>query len=168
MKKLISVLLIISSLTLCFVSCGNDTEQQQEETLTESTIKTELSNDDGSLDGTLTIDSGSPENVKAFSYVISDINASKLINKSYTRTAATTILNNPGKITYEQLKVCKAFNATMKIIGIFYNNVVVAGDYIEDILNIICDENTKTYEGWTISASVDQTADSITIKATHN
>ena len=165
MKKIISILLLICTLTLCLASCGNTNENK----ITEEFIISELSDSEGELDGTLTITNGTSDNVLAFNYVVTGINAEKLMDKSFTKNAVQKIFTNPSSITYGELKVCKAFNATMTVISIFYEDENFNSDrFTDEILSIICDRSAKTYENWTISASVDQTSDSITIKAIHN
>ena len=101
--------------------------------------------------------------------MITGINAEKLTDKNFTKKAVQKLLSNPGSITYGELKVCNAFNATMKVISIFYEGENFdSNKYTDEILSVICDGSAKTYEKWTISASVDKTSDSITINAIHN
>ncbi|MBQ9085300.1 MAG: hypothetical protein IJY24_06565 [Clostridia bacterium] len=161
MKKIISILLLICTLTLCLASCGKTDENK----ITEEFIISKLSDSEGELDGTLTITNGTSDNVLAFNYVVTGINAEKLMDKNFTKNAVQKVFSNPGSITYGELKVCNAFNATMTVVSIFYEDENFDTD---EILSIICDRSAKTYENWTISASVDQTFDSITIKAIHN
>ena len=172
MKKIISILIIICTLTLCLAACGNTDENktnENENKITEEFIKSKLSDSNGELDGTLTITNGTSDNVLAFNYVLTGINAEKLTDKNFTKNAIEILLSNPGNITYGQLKVCNAFNATMSVIGIFYeDNNFDSNDFTDEILSIICDKSSKTYENWTISTSIDQSSDSITIKAIHN
>ena len=170
MKKTISILLIICTLTLCLVSCSKTDENKIDENkITEELIISELSDSEGELDGTLTITNGTSDNVLAFNYVVTGINAEKLMDKNFTKNAAQKLLANPGSITYGELKVCNAFNATMTVVSIFHEDENFDSNrYIDEILSIICDRSAKTYENWTISASVDQTSDSITIKAIHD
>ena len=170
MKKTISILLIICTLAFCLISCEKaDENKVAEKSITKEFIISELSDSNGELDGTLTIKNGTSDNVLAFNYVVTGINAEKLLDKSFTKNATQTLLSNPGGLTYGQLKVCNAFNATMSVVGIFYGDENFnSNDFIDEILNIICDGSAKTYENWTISTSVDQASDSITIKAMHN
>ena len=52
----------------------------------------------------------------------------------------------------------------MSVCGLFEEDENFnSNDFIEEILSIICDGATKTYDGWSISATVDTTADSITV-----
>ena len=167
MKKTISILLMICTLTLCFASCDNN--DKNENKITEQFIISELSDSESELDGTLTITNGTSDDVLAFNYVVTGINAGKLMNKNFTKNAVQKLLSNPSSITYGEHKVTKAFNATMKVVSVFYEDETFdSNNYIDEILSIICDNSAKTYENWTISASVDQTSDSITIKAIHN
>ena len=160
MKKIISILLLICTLTPCLASCGK---------ISEEFIISELSDSEGELDGTLTITNGTSDNVLAFNYVVTKINAKKLMDKNFTKNALQKLLSNPGSITRGELMVCDAFNATMAVVSIFYEDENFDSNrFTDEVLSIICDRSAKTYENWTISASVDQTSDSITIKAIHN
>ena len=88
------------------------------------------------------------------------------MDKNFTKNAVQKMLSDPGSITYGELKVAIAFSATMEVVSIFYEDKTGDGNkFFDEILSIICDNSAKTYENWTISASVDQTSDSITIKA---
>ena len=165
MKKIISILLLICTLTPCLASCGKTDENK----ITEEFIISELSDSEGELDGTLTITNGTSDNVLAFNYVVTGINAEKLMDKNFTKNALQKLLSNPGSITRGELMVYDAFNATMAVVSIFYEDENFDSNrYTDEVLSIICDRSAKTYENWTISASVDQTSDSITIKAIHN
>ena len=167
LRRIVAIVLALFAFGFILTAC-NDAGQGDgsKQKLTEAFIKSELSNSEGALDGILTIEKGTSDDVTAFHYVVSDINASKLTDKSYTRKAVTTLLSNPGNITYGELMVCSAFQAAMQIIGIFYGDENFdSSAYTEEILSIICDGTEKTYNGWTVSAEVDQAADSITVKA---
>jgi hypothetical protein len=165
MKKTISILLIICTLTLCLASCGKTDKNK----ITEEFIISKFSDSEGELDGTLTITNGTSDNVLAFNYVVTEINAEKLMDKNFTKNAVQKLLSNPGSITYGELKVVNAFDATARVVSIFYEDENFDSNiYTDEILSIICERSAKTYENWTISASVDKTSDSITIKAIHN
>ena len=165
MKKIISILLLICTLTLCLASCG----QTDENKITEEFIISKLSDSEGELDGTLTITNGTSDNVLAFNYVVTGINAEKLMDKNFTKNAVQKLLSDPSRITYGEHKVCNAFHATMMVVSIFYEDENFDSNrYTDEILSIICERSAKTYENWTISTSVDQASDSITIKAMHN
>ena len=165
--KIVAMLLMIFACTFAFTACG---EGEEEIKLTEAAIKSELANSDGTLNGTLTIESGTSDDVTAFYYVVTDVNASELVVKSTTRKAAETLLSNSANLTYGQYKICNAFNAVVQITSIFIEdtNSLSADAYTEDVLSIICDSTAKTYGNWTVSAVVNQASDSITIKAVHN
>ena len=166
LRKLTALILALIICAFALASCSNDDEGSTEEKLTEEQIRTALADSEGALDGTLTIDAGTAEDVKAFSYVIATVNASDLSNKSYVRGAVNTLLTNPGKVTLGELKVCSAFNGAMQVVSIFYEGENFdSSAYTEEILGIICDGSSKTYDDWTVSATVNTDADSITIKA---
>ena len=67
-KRLVALLLVICSFALVLTACGEGSSSggASSKKLTEETIKSELADSEGELDGTLTIEDGSPENVKAF------------------------------------------------------------------------------------------------------
>ena len=160
-NKLKFIFVIALSILTCltiFVSCGDSRVK-----ITESEIQAKLADSDG----TLTIE-GTPENVTAFTYYLANINASNLVNKNYAHKAIYSLVNNPSKITYGELQACNAFYATMNVTSVFTNNdgEFDSDEYIEEILSIICDGNTKVYSGWKVSATVDVTTNSITISAT--
>lgn len=168
MKKLISILLLICTLTICLSSCGNNGNDENNNNdnrvkITESAIRSKLSDEDG----TLTIE-GASDDVMSLTYVVTNINASKLIDKSYTREAVNTLLTDSSKITYGELKVCNAFSATSNVVSLFTNDdsEFDSNAYTDEILSIICDASTKTYGDWKVSATIDKDADSITIVAT--
>ena len=170
-KRLVALLLVICSFALVLTACGEGSSSggASSKKLTEETIKSELADSEGELDGTLTIEDGSPENVKAFTYVVKGINASDLLNKTYAKKATNVLLTNPNNLTYAQLKVCNGISAMMGVVGIFYEDENFnAEDYIDEILSIICDGNSKTYGDWTVSANVNKSSDSLTIEAVHD
>ena len=168
MKKTIQTLVLLClSLMMClsvFTACGDKKEEGAEAPkLTEAAIKTALEDSEG----TLTTE-GSADNVTAFQFVVEDINATKLSDKAFTKTAVNTMLSNPSGITFGQLKVCNAVLAMMSISQLLNKS---EGDfnsdaYVEEILSIVCEGNTKQYGGWSVSAVIDQAADSITFKVT--
>ena len=162
MKKTISILLIICTLTICLVSCGLTAENK----ITEEFITSKLSDSEGDLDGTLTITDGTSDDVLAFNYVVTGFDSECLMDKAFTRKAINKLLSNPYDVSYRQLKVCDAFYATASVVGIFHEDEHFdSNKYIEEILSIICDGNTKTYGDWTVSATVDQTSNILTIEA---
>ena len=163
-RKAIAIILALCVCTFILVSCKDD-----EPKITEAFIISELANSDGDLDGTLTITKGTSENVSAFKYTLKNVNASSLTNKNYVRGAVEVLMSKPGNITYNELKVCNAFNATAQVVGIFYEDENFDSNaFTEEILNIVCSGSTRNYAGWAISASADTASDSIIIEATRN
>ena len=153
-RVLAAILLTLLMCTFMLTACSNK--------VTEEEIKTALANSDG----TLTIDKGSSDNVKAFSYVLSDVNASNLKDKNYTRKAVNTVMTNVYNSTLGQYRASTAFSATLYIVGIFHESEEFNADsFIEEILEIICDGKSRTYKGWSISANINEATDTITIKA---
>ena len=138
-RRIVAILLALLACTAIFTACGNQTPK-----LTEAAIRSELVNSKGTLDGTLTIVGGTSDDVSAFEYKVTNINASDLKNKSYTKRAVETMLDNPGKITYGQLQVCNGFNAVQDVIGIFYEDENFnANVFIDEALSVICDGAKK-------------------------
>ena len=170
--KITAMVLALFACVSVLAACGNTNETDKSDgelKFSEGLIRSELLNSDGELDGDLTITSGTSDNVLAFDYVVTGINAEKLTDKSFTKNAVQTLLSNPGNLTYGQLKVCNAFSAVLSVLGIFYEDENFdSNDFTDEILSIICDGSVKTHENWKISASVEQTSDRITIKAIHN
>lgn len=165
MKKIIGILLLICTLTLCLAACGKIDEKK----ITEELIISNLSDSKGELDGTLTITNGTSDKVLGFNYVLTGINAEALVNKNFAKKIVQKALSNPDSLTYGELKAFKAITEAMMVVSIFYEDENFdSNKYTDDILSIICEGSAKTYENWTISASVNQTSDSITIKAIHN
>lgn len=164
-KVCLAMLVVVVMCMSCITSCGGngDNNDNTSKKITESEIRSEMADSDG----TLTIE-GDSDDVISFNYVVSDINASKLVDKSFTQNAVNVLMNDSSKLVYGQYKVCKAFNATMKIVAMFRDDSgdFDAEEFVSEILGIICDGNNREYNGWTISATVSQENDTITIYAT--
>ena len=153
---------IAITIALILLLGGNDTGIK----LTVAEIQAVLTEEDGTL-----TTSGASDNVTSFTFVVTSINASNLMDKTFTRKAVTTLLTDSSKVTYGQFKACNAFIAVMNSVSLVSESddeEFNANDYIEEILSIICDGTSKTYGNWTISATVNTAADSITVSATSN
>ena len=83
------------------------------------------------------------------------------------RDAVDAVLSgDASRITYNHIKVSRAVLAMM-------NTLVLLGEgddedfdssaFIESILEILCDNKTPEYSGWTVSTKIDQSADTLTI-----
>lgn len=154
MKKYIALILVlVLCLSLC--ACGGSAK------LTAGDVKEALAD----CDGTLNVET-SGDNVTSFTYVVEGVNADDLVDKEYSRNAIATVLTgDSSKITLGHLKVSKAISPLMSI------DVLLGGNeddfnsdaFVDKILGIICDGKTAEYNGWTVSATVDQDSDSITI-----
>ena len=152
MKKIMSLVLVIAMcLSLC--ACGA--------TLPVADVEEALAD----CDGTLNLET-SGDGVKSFTFVAEGVNAKSIVDKEYTREAITTLMTGDfSKITVGQINASKAIYPVMCI------DALLNGDsedfdsnmFVEDILNIICDGNTAQYDGWKVSAVVDQENNSITI-----
>ena len=57
--------------------------------------------------------------------------------------------------------------AAMNVISLFYEDEgnFQASDYIDEILSIICDGQTKQYDAWSVYATIDATSDTCTVYA---
>ncbi len=163
LKTLLTLTLALVMCTSLFTACKKDDNEDSVRKITQEEIKNALS----SHDGTLTIE-GSADNVTAFTYVLSGVNTSKLVDKDYTRKAVNVLLTDSSKLTFAQLKVCNAFSATMSIANLLEDDddeSFDANTYTEDLLTVLCDGQSREYGSWTLSASIDEEADSITISA---
>lgn len=165
-RNFITLILVVSMCAVMFVGCGKnkggDDDSSSEKKLTQAEIETAFEDSDG----TLSIE-GSSDNVTAFKYVVTGISAENLLNKNYTRTAINTLLTDSSNVTMGQLMVCNGFSAVMSACALFEEDEEEEefnyNDFVEDVLEIICDGATKTYDGWKISSTVDATANSITV-----
>lgn len=168
MKKSLRVVLLILSFiicALCIVACTNKNVSSTKK-ITEAEIKSKLVD----YKGTLTITEGNTEDVNAFEYVLSNVHARGLIDKEYTRTTVRFIFLNGvnDSLTVGQLQMFEAVAATNSIVSLFYEATedFNSSEFTEELLTIICDGNSRQYNGWTISASIDQETDSLKVNAT--
>ena len=154
MKKLMSLILVlILCLSLC--ACGGSSK------LTAADVEEALSE----CDGTLNLETSGDE-VTGFTFTVEGVNADDLVDKKYSRDAINAILSgDTANTTYGQYKVCKGFLPLMSIEVLFGGNEknFNSGAFIEKLLGIVCDGNSAQYDGWVVTAKVDQGSDSITI-----
>ncbi len=154
MKKAISLLL---ALVLCLSLCACGTAK-----LTTAEVEQALADCDGKLDM-----QASGDNVTGFTYTVEGVNADELTDRNYSRNAINTVLGgDTSKITIGQLKVAKAVSPIMSIITLLDSGK--EGDFnteafTESLLDIMCDGKVAQYNGWEVSAQIDQTSDSIII-----
>ncbi|MGM9601984.1 MAG: hypothetical protein ACI3W5_10470 [Faecousia sp.] len=154
MKRLVSIILAVV-LCLSLAACSGGTK------LTEKEITDALAD----CKGTLNVEKEGSE-VIGFTFVVEKVNAKDLVNKSYSRKAIEAVAaGDMQTVTIGQVKVSKAFAALMAIDtllekeeGDFNSNA-----FVEKILAIACDGKSQQYDGWTVSAKVDQESDSMTI-----
>lgn len=165
LRFVLSILLFIICV-LCIAACTNKKVASAKK-ITEAEIAGKLAD----YEGALTITEGNAEDINAFEYVLSNVQARYLIDKEYTRTTVYSMLNSGGNfddITIAQVGMFETFGAVQAIVGLFYeatenfNSI----EYIEEVLTIICDGNSRQYNGWTISVSIDQEANSLKVNAT--
>ena len=162
MKNTVKLLLILCfTLIICvsvLTACNSD-----DITLTKSQIENALSSSSGTLST-----QGSDDDVTSFTYVMTNVNAKNLSDKSYVRSAVDTLMSNPSKLTFGEYKVTGPFSAILNIDGLFMGD---DGDfdpdaYTDEVLAVICDGSTKRHGNWSISATINSTDDSITITVT--
>ena len=159
--KITAMILALCICLFSLISCGDNGPK-----LTEEMIRSELVDSDGEMEGTLTITEGDAQNVKAFKYEVTGINAAKVQDQSVLKNAVDTLMSDPGKLTYNELRACNAFLAVLNVIAVFCgDDDFDSNALINDILSIICNGSTKTYDNWSVSASVDEDSDSIIVKA---
>lgn len=158
-NRITAIILALLICSLVFTACDGTGKHLK---LTEQMIRRELTDSDGK--GTLTIDSGSAENVTAFTYVFDTEFTSSLRSKENVKSAVKKLSSGKSSTLFE-FSMFDAFCETMIIVGLFYNTENFdSGAYIEELLSILCDGRKKTYNGWTISATINETANNVTIK----
>lgn len=152
MKKTISLLLALV-MCLSLGACGGTK-------LTVAKVEAALAD----CDGTLKMET-SGNKVTGFTYTVESINAEDLVDRGYTREAIVTVLTgDPSKITLGQVRVSRAITPLMGIETLFTGDDDFDADaFVEKILDIACDGKTADYNGWSVSAEVDQENDCIVI-----
>ena len=156
MKKILSLVLAFT-MVLCLGSCAGN----------ENLTAKEVSNAFDGCSGTLSLET-SGNSVTSFTYVVEDIYASDLVDKDFSINAMNTVASgDTGSITRNQLKVCEAILAMISVEALLgdEDSSFSSDDLLEKVLGVICDGNTAKYEGWSVSAEVDQAYDLITITA---
>lgn len=155
MKRVISLaLVVVLCLSLC--ACGGAVK------LTEEKVKNALAD----CEGALSMEKAGKK-VVSFTYVVKDINADDLMDRQYTYKAISLLASgNTGKMTFGHFKVLNAVLPLLQIDVLLGGNkkIEYVDVMVDKVLGIICDGKTENYGGWTVSAVVDQDADSITIK----
>ena len=159
-SRMVAIILALFMCALIFGACNSTNDSTKHLKLTEQMIKSKMADSDG----TLTIDSGSTEDVTAFTYVFESRVISSLKNKENTRSVVKEAQSGGG-VTYHDYQVYSAFCDTMLVVGLIYDKENFNGDtYIEELLSILCDGSVKTYNGWTVSVTINQSTENITIK----
>ena len=161
MKKIIAILLMLILVTLCVTSCKSSGPK-----LTEESIRNSLKDSEGEMYGTLTVKDGKSDNVKAFDYVIKDVSASEFKDKENLKTLLVVAAIDAGKLTMSELYAVLAISEAISVLELFCEDETSdATACRDDAFSMVCDGNVITYGDWKISATVDQKADSMTIKA---
>ncbi|MBO5037778.1 MAG: hypothetical protein J6D42_11955 [Clostridia bacterium] len=154
MKKTFSLILALL-MCLSFSSCNNKIE------LTEQEIREALSE----CEGTLTCKT-SGNKVTEFTYVVETSRADKFSDKNKTISMIERMLSgNIAKVYIDDIKDFSAIMPLVKIDALFVHTKLSndenirnaeAFEYLMILLPIICDGETAKYDGWTVSAKVDQ------------
>ncbi|MBQ4349114.1 MAG: hypothetical protein IJC79_05820 [Clostridia bacterium] len=159
MKKSIILLLTV---VLCLALCACGTTQNFSVADLEKSLE--------GKNGVLNVET-SGKTIKEFTYVVKDVNAEKLYDKSFCeKTFYEVLKGNTMNLTYNELKSMGAFIPLMSIVNLLENSDDTEFDYIqytEELLGIVCDGNTQKYNEWSVSADIDVANDSITILATY-
>ena len=157
MKKALSLTLILI-LCLSLFACSQTSKRK---TLTKEEVTEAMAD----CNGTLSVE-GSDDDLTAFTYVLEDVNAEDISDKDYVLGAAKTLLSDPSELTFGEYKVCKPILALMKADDLFRDpeEDFDASSFLDEMVGVICDGDALEYDGWTITAQVDQTADTVTIK----
>lgn len=161
MKKS-SLLLILLVLALLLSACS--TSSNKNKSITKADLQTALDSYEVELN---TVDSG--KNVTQFTITVSEVNADKLMDRSYVKEAYELSMTNPGKTTYGQYQVLRGFGPVMAILGMFDTTPSDSFDneaFIGEILDVICDGKAHGEAGWIITAKVDAQNNTITITGT--
>ena len=160
MKKAISlVLALVLCIGLCACSKEAAVDTPTAKKLSVSEVKTALDGNGWQLD----IQSAGDQ-VTRFTVTISSINAENLLDKSYARNAINHLLQ--GVARPQEYQVCMGILPVMQVISIFDKTSQETDAFYEKVLSVICDGKVLEYDGWSISSSVNQSTDSITITAT--
>jgi hypothetical protein len=155
--KRVLVFLLALSMVFALCACGGGGKK-----LTVQEVEAAYEKSDGKLQ---TETSG--DNVTSFTYVLEDINAKKLVDKDYVRDAVDAVMSgDASRITYNHIRVSRAVLAmmnTLVLLGEGADEDFDSSAFIESILEILCDNKTPEYSGWTVSTKIDQSADTLTI-----
>lgn len=157
-----SLLLILLALTLLLSACGASSGKNK--SITKADLQTALKSYEVELN---TVDSG--KNVTQFTITASEVNADKLMNRSYVKEAYELSMTNPGKTTYGHYQVLRGFGPVMAVLGMIDTTPSGSFDndaFIGELLDVICDGKAHSEAGWTITAKVDEQNNTITITGT--
>ena len=165
---IVAVLVVICVVVGVVLLTGGKDNDKANETPAKKLTKAEITAalEEVGADGTLTIE-GSEDNVTGFTYVVTNVNASS-ITSDYLTKAINKLSTNPGSITYGELKSCYTFLSIAGICSLFEDDDsnFDSSQFINEIVSVICNGKSKTYDNWTITAQLDKTNDKITISVT--
>ena len=161
MKKS-SLFLLLMVLVMLLSACSTSTNKAKNITLAE--LNTALESNDVDLK---TVDDG--KNITQFTITASNVNADDLVNRNYVKKAYTLMMTKPGDMVYGQFKVMNGFGIMMDVFGLIDTTPEGEFDteaFVNEILDVICDGKAHSEAGWTITAKVDETNDTLTITGT--
>ena len=176
MKRVFSAILI---LVLCFSFCAcgsadksktnNNTTVAEESGSGKKTIlitTEELKAGFEGCEGKLDYDSTDAYGMARFRKTITDINASKVLDKDFATSALAVYLQDPTALTDEQKQVCNAYNGLICLQKLFEYDIesFTTEAYIEDLVAAVCDKKTVGYNNWIITIEVDVVDDKIVIE----
>ena len=108
----------------------------------------------------------SGDKVKSFTIVVEEVNAENLVDRQYAYEAIYTLLADSSQLTGYQYDVCLAFVPLMEIQQLFGVGMDEENfdpeEYVEGLMDVICDEKAVTYSGWKVTPEIDQARNSIT------
>lgn len=161
MKKS-SLFLLLMVLVMLLSACSTSTNKAKNITLAE--LNTALESNDVDLK---TVDDG--KNITQFTITASNVNADDLVNRNYVKKAYTLMMTKPGDMVYGQFKVMNGFGIMMDVFGLIDTTPEGEFDteaFVNEILDVICDGKAHSEAGWTITATVDENNDTLTITGT--
>ena len=159
MKKIIA-LVLCAVMLLSFCACANTAKK-----LTKAEVESALSGCDGVLEA-----KGKEDNVKSFTFTMTDVSAEDLSDSDFLQDAFTqTILHDAFKMSGASSREIKAGKARVPVNCIFFliageDDLPSIADLSEMAVNIISKGETIERNGWKLSATIDQKNDSVTFK----
>ena len=164
MKKVISILLAVA-LIISLSACEKRIK------ISEEKVKEVFA----TFDGTLNID-GKSDDIAGFTYVLDGVYAEGLAREDYVTSVYLLTLDamksgNNGNFTLKDAYAASAIGALLSIDILFEKssetneNSVNLGDFLDRLIDILCNGGSWTYSNWTVSAKIDVEKDRMIIIA---